>query len=58
MKQASREWYEMLHSYLIKIEFVRKSENSNMNLISEAKEKVLIGEIFVDDIIFGGNDLL
>jgi hypothetical protein len=40
------------------IGFIRTSENHNLCLKSEAENMVLIAEIFVDDIIFGGNDLL
>lgn len=57
LKQEKRTWCERMHSYLIKIGFVRTSENNNLYLKSEDENNVLIAEIFLDDIIFGGNDL-
>src|SRR5271156_6678300 len=57
-QQAPRAWYERLHSYLISIGFVRTSDNSNLYLKEDTDDKTLIADIFVDDIIFGGNDML
>lgn len=57
LKQATRAWYERLHSYLIKIGFIRRSENSNMYMKND-ENGILISAIFVDDIIFCGNDSL
>lgn len=57
IKKTPREWYERLNSNLIKIGFSRISDNSNLYLKCESKNMVLIVEIFVDDIIFGGNDM-
>lgn len=56
LKQAPRAWYERLHSYLIKIGFIRTSEDSNVYLKIEKDDRLLIAEVFVDDIIFYGND--
>src|SRR5271156_2672998 len=58
LKKAPRAWYERLHSYLISIVFMRTSENSNLYLKEDTNANTLIAEIFVDDIIFGGNDML
>lgn len=55
LKQAPRAWYERLHSHLVKIGFERTSEDSNIYLKSE-EDQILICEVFVDDIIFGGDD--
>ncbi|GLJ58266.1 hypothetical protein SUGI_1428590 [Cryptomeria japonica] len=45
----------MVHSHLMKIGFQRTSEDSNIYLKSEG-DKILVSEVFVDDVIFGGND--
>ncbi|GLJ31301.1 hypothetical protein SUGI_0627870 [Cryptomeria japonica] len=55
LKQKPRTWYERLHSHLMKIGFLRTSEDNNIYLKSEG-DKTLVSEVFVDDIIFGGND--
>lgn len=56
LKKAPRAWYERLHSYLISIGFMRTSDNSNLYLKTGQEGKHMIVEIFVDDIIFGGDD--
>ena len=58
MKQAPRAWYERLHKYLVKIGFERTNDNNNMYIKSEKGKDILILEIFVDDIIFGGKEVL
>ena len=58
LKQAPREWYERLHKYLVKIGFEKTVDNSNLYIKEENGKDVLIYEIFVDDIIFGGKDSL
>ena len=58
LKQAPRAWYERLHKYLVKIGFERTNDNSNLYIKTEKGKEILISEIFVDDIIFGGNDAL
>lgn len=58
LKQAPRPWYERLHSYLIKVGFIRTSDNCNLYMKQEKEIGLLIAEIFVDDIIFGGDDKL
>ncbi|GLJ25519.1 hypothetical protein SUGI_0488560 [Cryptomeria japonica] len=57
LKQAPRAWYERLHSYLIKIGFIRTSENNNKYMKND-ENGIPISAIFVDDVIFSGNDSL
>lgn len=57
LKQAPRAWYERLHTHLMKIGFLRTSDDSNIYLKSKGDE-ILVSEVFVDDIIFGGNDVV
>ena len=42
----------------MRIGFITSSENNNLYLKSESKDKVLLAEIFVDNIIFGGNEMM
>ena len=58
LKQAPRAWYERLYKYLVKIGFERIDDNSNMYIKSKEGRDILISEIFVDDIIFGGKEVL
>ena len=58
LKQAPRAWYEILHKYLVQIGFERTDENNNMYIKSEEGKHILISKIFVDDIIFGGKEVL
>ena len=58
LKQAPRAWHERLHNYLVKIGFERTDDNSNMQLKTEKGKGILLSKIFVDDIIFGGQDTL
>ena len=58
LKKAPITWYERIHSYLISIWFVRTSDNNNLYLKEDTNDNILIAEMFVDDIIFGGNDML
>ena len=58
LKQASRAWYERLHTYLVKIGFERTDDNNNLYMKVDKDKGVLISKIFVDDIIFGGQDAL
>lgn len=43
---------------MIKITFIRTSENRNMYMKIDKDENKLIVDIFLDDIIFWGNDKL
>ena len=58
LKQAIRAWYERLHNYLVKIGFERIDDNNNLYLKIEKRKGILLSKIFVDDIIFGGQDIL
>ena len=58
MKQAPRAWYERLHKYLVQIGFERTDDNNNMYIKLEEGKDILISKIFVDDIIFGGKEVL
>ena len=58
LKQAPRAWYERLHNYLIKMGFEKTNDNSNLYLKIEQGKGILLAEIFVDDIIFGGPNIL
>ena len=58
LKQAPRGWYERLHNYLVKIGFARTNDNNNLYLKIGKINEVLLSEIFVDDIIFGGKETL
>ena len=58
LKQAPRAWYEILHTYLVKIGFERIDDNNNLYMKVDKDKGILISEIFVDDIIFRGQDHL
>ena len=58
LKQAPRAWYERLHNYLVKIGFEKTNENNNLYLKTEKGKGILLAEIFVHDMIFGGPDTL
>ena len=58
LKQAPKAWYERLHKYLVRIEFQRTSDNSNLYTKKEKGKGILLSKIFVDDIIFRGQDAL
>ncbi|MDF3681030.1 reverse transcriptase domain-containing protein [Enterobacter hormaechei] len=56
LKKAPRAWYKRLHNYLVKIAFEKLDDNNNFYLKTEGGKDILLAEIFVDDIIFEGND--
>ena len=58
LKQAPRGWYERLHKYLVKIGFERTDDNNNLYIKTEKGKGIMLSKIFVDDIIFGGQDAL
>ena len=58
LKQAPGAWFERLHNYLVKIGFERTDDNNNMYLKIEKDKGILLSKVFVDDIIFGGQDTL
>ena len=53
-----RAWYERFHMYLVKIGFERADDNNNLYIKIEKGKSILLYKIFVDDIIFGGQDAL
>ena len=55
LKQAPRTWYARLDKYLAQLGFIKGTIDSNIYL-REEERGLLIIVIFVDDIIFGGND--
>lgn len=57
LKQAQRAWYERLDGYLTRIGFKKGEVDCNL-FIRETPDRLLLVAIFVDDIIFGGNDKL
>ena len=58
LKQAPGPWYERLHNYLVKIGFERTDDNTNLYLKTGGGKGILLAEICVDDIIFGGKNTL
>ena len=58
LKQAPRAWYEGLHTYLVKIGFERIDDNHNLYINTKKEKGIMLSKIFVDDIIFGGQDAL
>ena len=48
--------YERLHNYLIKIGFQRTNDNRNLYIKEGPDKNILLVKIFVDDIVFIGND--
>ena len=58
LKQSPRAWYERLHNYLVKIGFEWTNDSNNLYLKNGKNNEVLLFEIFVDCIIFGGREAL
>ncbi|WVZ80899.1 hypothetical protein U9M48_028336 [Paspalum notatum var. saurae] len=54
LKQAPRAWYARLKSFLLKSGFVMGSVDKTLFLLSRGGD-ILIVQIYVDDIIFGGS---
>ena len=55
LKQAPRTWYAKLDKHLTKIDYNKGMADSNLYW-KEIDDGLMILVIFVDDIIFGGND--
>ena len=55
LKQAPRAWYSILDRYLLQQNFKRGSADSNL-YIKQENNKILIIEVYVDDIIFGSDN--
>ena len=58
LKQDPGAWYEILHTYLVKISFARTNDNENLCLKTKYGKGILLADIFVDNIIFVGQDAL
>ena len=58
LKKGPRAWYEKLHNYLAKMIFERIDDNNNMYLKTKKEKSILLSKVFIDDIIFGGQDTL
>nr|GFA33346.1 hypothetical protein [Tanacetum cinerariifolium] len=56
LKQAPREWYDVLSQFLIESGFQKGSIDTNLFIKKKGKHIVLI-QIYVDDIIFGSTNL-
>ena len=56
LKQAPRAWYSRIDSYLLDNEF-DKCEGEPTVYIKEKDGKILIVVLYVDDVIFTGNDI-
>ncbi|GAU28621.1 hypothetical protein TSUD_55650 [Trifolium subterraneum] len=52
-EQAPRAWYERLTTYLVKNGY-RKGETDKTLFVKEEKGKLMIAQIYVNDIVFGG----
>ena len=55
LKQAPRAWYNRIDSYILKNGF-KKCEGEPTLYIQEKYGKMLIVVLYVDDVIFTGND--
>jgi len=57
LKQAPRAWYAKLDKHFLKLGFSKGTTDSNL-YFKINHEDILIVEVFVDDIIFGGNECM
>ncbi|KAK2362195.1 putative mitochondrial protein [Trifolium repens] len=53
LKQAPRTWYEKLTKFLLQQGY-RKGETDKTLFVRQEKGKLMIAQIYVDDIVFGG----
>ncbi|CAL9016687.1 unnamed protein product [Prunus brigantina] len=56
LKQASRAWYSKIENYFLNEGFERCSHESTLFVKTKAGGKILIVSLYVDDLIFTGND--
>lgn len=56
LKQAPRAWYIRIESYFLKEGFETCSREHTLFLMTGAGGKILIVSLYVDDLIFTGND--
>ena len=52
LKQALRAWYDWLTQYLVSHEFTRGKANQTL-FIKREDDKLIVGQVYVNDIIFG-----
>ena len=58
LKKAPRAQYERIHNYLVKIGFEKTNNKKKLYLKTKGGKGILLFEIFVNDIIFVGQDTL
>lgn len=58
LKQAPRAWFNRIEGYFIKEGFERSSCEHTLFTKREEKNKILIVSLYVDDLVFTGNDLI
>lgn len=56
LRQASREWYSKIEAYFIKEGFQKCDYEHTLFVKTEEGNKILIVSVYVDDLIFIGND--
>nr|GEV17079.1 putative RNA-directed DNA polymerase [Tanacetum cinerariifolium] len=56
LKQAPRAWYSRIEAYFIAEGFVRSKTEHTLFIKKQEKEKVLYVNIYVDDLLFTGNN--
>ncbi|CAL8156633.1 unnamed protein product [Prunus armeniaca] len=56
LKQAPRAWYSKIENYFLNEGFERCSHESTLFVKTKAGGKILIVSLYVDDLIFTGND--
>lgn len=57
LKQAPRAWYARLVKYILKLGYTKGNAENNL-YYKVTNDDILVIEVFVDDIIFGGEDEL
>lgn len=56
LKQAPRAWYNKIESYFVKEGFEKCPSEHTLFVKTNAERRILIASIYVDDLIFTGND--
>jgi len=56
LKQTQQAWYNHIESYFVKEGYVRCPYEYTMFIKTNAGGKILIISLYVDDLIFAGND--
>ncbi|GAU26636.1 hypothetical protein TSUD_102440 [Trifolium subterraneum] len=56
LKQAPRAWYSKIKSYFLQENFVKCSHEHTLFVKQDNKENILIVSLYVDDLIFTGNN--